>query len=146
MIAVENLRYRTLAIKDLRIAPGITSVIGLNGSGKTTLLTSTKPVDQTLTAGIGELCETSLNENERGNGIHQWNCERNLISGNEISEARDGIYFSFTRGQVLATNSRPPSHCIKADSASSQPQKPPGWTVTSGSPKARISRPAFIRK
>src|SRR5512136_2458398 len=38
MILVQNLRYRTLAIDDLRIAPGITSVIGPNGSGKTTFL------------------------------------------------------------------------------------------------------------
>ncbi len=38
MITIENLRYRMLAIDDLRIAPGITSVIGPNGSGKTTLL------------------------------------------------------------------------------------------------------------
>ena len=38
MITIESLRYRTLAIDDLRIAPGITSVIGPNGSGKTTLL------------------------------------------------------------------------------------------------------------
>ena len=53
-------------------------VIGNRIRGKTTLLTSIKPIEQTLTAGIGELCETSLNENERGNGIHQWSCERNL--------------------------------------------------------------------
>jgi energy-coupling factor transport system ATP-binding protein len=38
MITIENLRYRTLAIEDLRIEPGITTVIGPNGSGKTTLL------------------------------------------------------------------------------------------------------------
>jgi energy-coupling factor transport system ATP-binding protein len=38
MITVEKLRHRTLAIQDLRIAPGITSIIGPNGSGKTTLL------------------------------------------------------------------------------------------------------------
>jgi energy-coupling factor transport system ATP-binding protein len=38
MITIENLRYRTLAIEDTRIEPGITSVIGPNGSGKTTLL------------------------------------------------------------------------------------------------------------
>ena len=38
MITAEKLRYRTLAIDDLQIAPGITSVIGPNGSGKTTLL------------------------------------------------------------------------------------------------------------
>ena len=38
MITAEKIRYHTLAIEDLRIAPGITSVIGPNGSGKTTLL------------------------------------------------------------------------------------------------------------
>jgi nitrous oxidase accessory protein len=71
-------------------------VIGNRIHGKTTLLTPTKPIEETLTAGIGELCEVPLNQNERGNGIHQWNCENNLIAGNEISETRDGIYFSFT--------------------------------------------------
>jgi len=38
MITAEKIRYRTLAIEELRIAPGITSLIGKNGSGKTTLL------------------------------------------------------------------------------------------------------------
>lgn len=38
MITIEKLRYRTVAIEDLRIAPGITSLIGNNGSGKTTFL------------------------------------------------------------------------------------------------------------
>jgi energy-coupling factor transport system ATP-binding protein len=38
MISIEKLRYRILSIEELRIAPGITSVIGPNGSGKTTLL------------------------------------------------------------------------------------------------------------
>jgi energy-coupling factor transport system ATP-binding protein len=38
MITIENLRYRTLSIEKLSIAPGITSIIGPNGSGKTTLL------------------------------------------------------------------------------------------------------------
>ncbi|MEO6971592.1 MAG: NosD domain-containing protein [Chthoniobacterales bacterium] len=71
-------------------------IIGNHIRGKSTLLTSIKPIEQTLTAGIGELCETPLNQNERGNGIHQWNCENNLVSGNEISDTRDGIYFSFT--------------------------------------------------
>lgn len=72
--------------------------------GKTTLLTSAKPVTQTLTAGIGELCEVPLNQNERGNGIHQWNCEGNVITGNEISETRDGIYFSFSNHSRTTDN------------------------------------------
>ena len=38
MITIEKLRYRSLAIENLQIAPGITSVIGPNGSGKTSLL------------------------------------------------------------------------------------------------------------
>lgn len=38
MITAENIRYRTIDIDHLHIAPGITSVIGPNGSGKTTLL------------------------------------------------------------------------------------------------------------
>ncbi len=79
-------------------------VLGNRIRGKTTLLTSSKPIEQTLTAGIGELCETSLNENERGNGIHQWSCEHNLISGNEISDTRDGIYFSFTNHSRTENN------------------------------------------
>ena len=38
MIILDKIRYRTLVIENLQIAPGITSVIGQNGSGKTTLL------------------------------------------------------------------------------------------------------------
>ncbi|MGE5208935.1 MAG: NosD domain-containing protein [Alphaproteobacteria bacterium] len=72
--------------------------------GKRTLATTARPVQETLTAGIGELCEGPLNQNERGNGIHQWNCEGNLISGNEISDTRDGIYFSFTNHSRTENN------------------------------------------
>lgn len=79
-------------------------VIGNRIRGKTTLLTSTRPIEATLTAGIGELCEVPLNQNERGNGIHQWNCEGNLISGNEISDTRDGIYFSFSNHSRVENN------------------------------------------
>lgn len=46
MITIEHLRYRALAIEDLEIPGGITSLIGQNGSGKTTFLK--------LCAGIAE--------------------------------------------------------------------------------------------
>jgi nitrous oxidase accessory protein len=71
--------------------------------GKTTLAFSEGPVEK----GIGtspENCDTTLVANRRGNGIHQWNCEGNLIRGNEISEARDGIYFSFTNNSLVENN------------------------------------------
>lgn len=42
--------------------------------------------------------------NRRGNGIHQWNSENNLIVGNEISDTRDGIYFSFTNHSRVEDN------------------------------------------
>lgn len=79
-------------------------VLGNRIHGKTTLLTSRKPIEKTLTAGLGELCEVPLNENERGNGIHQWSCENNFIAGNEISDTRDGIYFSFTNHSRVEKN------------------------------------------
>ena len=71
--------------------------------GKTTLANSTESVEK----GIGqsaENCDTTLVANRRGNGIHQWNCERNLIRGNEISDTRDGIYFSFTNNSRVENN------------------------------------------
>jgi nitrous oxidase accessory protein len=71
--------------------------------GKTTLAASTEPVEK----GIGqsaETCDTTLITNRRGNGIHQWNCEGNLIRGNEISDTRDGIYFSFTNDSRVENN------------------------------------------
>ena len=71
--------------------------------GKTTIAVSTEPVGP----GIGqtsENCDTTLVSNRRGNGIHQWNCEDNLIAGNEISDTRDGIYFSFTNNSRVENN------------------------------------------
>jgi nitrous oxidase accessory protein len=63
--------------------------------GKTTLAASTDPVEKGL-GQSSENCDTTLVTNRRGNGIHQWNCESNLIRSNDISDTRDGIYFSFT--------------------------------------------------
>ena len=72
--------------------------------GRTTLPVSDQPIEK----GMGqsaENCDTeTLAANRRGNGIHQWNSEKNLIAGNEISEARDGIYFSFTNNSQVEDN------------------------------------------
>jgi nitrous oxidase accessory protein len=71
--------------------------------GKTTLSVSTEPVEKTI-GQSSENCDTALVSNRRGNGIHQWNCERSTIRGNEITEARDGIYFSFTNNCLVEEN------------------------------------------
>jgi nitrous oxidase accessory protein len=71
--------------------------------GKTTLAASNEPVEKGI-GGSTENCDTTLVANRRGNGIHQWNCEGNLIRGNEISDTRDGIYFSFTSNSRVENN------------------------------------------
>jgi nitrous oxidase accessory protein len=43
----------------------------------------------------GELCEVSLDQNRRGNGVHIWNSSHHLVARNHIRNTRDGIYFSF---------------------------------------------------
>ncbi|MBA3961581.1 MAG: right-handed parallel beta-helix repeat-containing protein [Chthoniobacterales bacterium] len=78
-------------------------ILGNRIEGKTTIAASSEPVEK----GVGqsaENCDTTLVENRRGNGIHQWNCDGNLISGNDISETRDGIYFSFTNNSRVENN------------------------------------------
>lgn len=68
-------------------------VLGNRIAGKTTTMAESGSIE----AGMGvspENCD--LVANRRGNGIHQWNCERGVIASNDITEARDGIYFSFT--------------------------------------------------
>jgi nitrous oxidase accessory protein len=71
--------------------------------GKKNLAASTEPVEKGI-AQSTENCDTTLVANRRGNGIHQWNCEGNLIRGNEISDTRDGIYFSFTNSSRVENN------------------------------------------
>ena len=80
-----------------------TQIIANRIQGKTTLTPSTDPVEKGIGVGA-ENCDTTLVANRRGNGIHQWNCERTLIQDNEISDARDGIYFSFTNNCQVANN------------------------------------------
>ncbi len=44
------------------------------------------------------------NQNDVGNGIHFWKCSYNKILNNKVSGHRDGIYFEFVRGSVIANN------------------------------------------
>lgn len=45
-----------------------------------------------------------IQESDRGNGIHLWSTEGNIIENNEISFARDGIYFSFAHETLIKNN------------------------------------------
>jgi nitrous oxidase accessory protein len=45
-----------------------------------------------------------LIEADRGNGIHLWNSHHSQIEGNEIFNARDGIYFSFADSTIIRQN------------------------------------------
>jgi nitrous oxidase accessory protein len=73
-------------------------------AGKTTLTESTEAIEK----GMGksaENCDTgTLAANRRGNGIHMWNSEEIIVARNDISDARDGIYFSFTNNSRVEEN------------------------------------------
>ncbi len=47
---------------------------------------------------------TDLIPADRGNGIHLWNSRHNQIFRNEITEVRDGIYFSFADSTQVEQN------------------------------------------
>jgi nitrous oxidase accessory protein len=46
----------------------------------------------------------NIQEADRGNGIHLWNTSENSIVNNDISYARDGIYFSFANNTEIQNN------------------------------------------
>lgn len=73
--------------------------------GKTSLTPPVQPTTATIVADDAENCGVELNVNVRGNGIHLWNSENNLIENNDIAETRDGMYFSFTRHTKVRGNS-----------------------------------------
>lgn len=43
-------------------------------------------------------------EQTSGNGVHLWKCDNMLVSGNDISGHRDGIYFEFVTNSVIRKN------------------------------------------
>lgn len=51
-----------------------------------------------------EIHGTPGNEQNSGNGIHLWSCERITVGDNEIREHRDGIYLEFATESVIERN------------------------------------------
>lgn len=72
--------------------------------GKSTISASKTPVSETIITTDPELCDVGLNINERGNGIHLWNSEEDVVEGNSVTDTRDGIYFSFTNHTQVRNN------------------------------------------
>jgi nitrous oxidase accessory protein len=69
--------------------------------GTQTIEQAVDPFTTTVKPGEGELCEVTLNQNRRGNGIHIWNSSNHQVLRNTIRYTRDGVYFSFVdRSQV----------------------------------------------
>jgi nitrous oxidase accessory protein len=47
---------------------------------------------------------TNVASSARGNGIHLWNTQHNLIVGNTIHDKRDGMYFSYADDNLISGN------------------------------------------
>lgn len=73
-------------------------------SGKTSLPPPINPGSEKIVSDSPDLCAAELNINERGNGIHLWNSEENVVEENAIEGTRDGIYFSFTNHTAVRRN------------------------------------------
>ena len=63
--------------------------------GTRTVVQPIDPFSSSAKPAEGELCEVSLNQNRRGNGIHIWNSSGHVLARNTIRDTRDGVYFSF---------------------------------------------------
>lgn len=72
--------------------------------GKTSIPPAVPPSNSSIVVDRSEVCATTLNVNKRGNGIHLWNSEENVIEGNTITATRDGMYFSFTNRTAVRDN------------------------------------------
>jgi nitrous oxidase accessory protein len=51
-----------------------------------------------------EIRGAPVDEQENGNGIHAWSCERLEFTGNEVHRHRDGIYLEFVTDSHMARN------------------------------------------
>jgi energy-coupling factor transport system ATP-binding protein len=90
MITIENLRYRALDIQHLRIAPGITSLIGPNGSGKTTLL---KLLAGIAVPGSGRILVDGIPPRNTEIGWVNEFPDRNILFGSTFEEIASPLRF-----------------------------------------------------
>lgn len=72
--------------------------------GRAAVVAIADPMTQGLRLTSDELCSVTLDQDQRGNGIHIWNCSRHLIAGNDIRGTRDGIYFQFCDETTVRLN------------------------------------------
>ncbi len=72
--------------------------------GRAAVETIEDPMTSDLRMTNAELCSVELEQNQRGNGIHIWNCAGHTIEDNDIRGTRDGIYFSFCHRTVVRRN------------------------------------------
>jgi nitrous oxidase accessory protein len=61
-------------------------------------------VDDCLIAGNEIVGNGEVPSAARGNGIHLWKAQRNQILKNQISDKRDGMYFSYADNNLIAGN------------------------------------------
>lgn len=79
-------------------------VIGNVIRGRAAVETIEDPMTSDLRMSNAELCSVELEQNQRGNGIHVWNCAGHTIEENDIRGTRDGIYFSFCDRTTVRRN------------------------------------------
>jgi nitrous oxidase accessory protein len=72
--------------------------------GKAWTLEPVNPFAGASAPGGAEVCEVTLTQDRRGNGVHIWNSSGHLVAGNVIRDTRDGIYFSFVDRSEVRSN------------------------------------------
>jgi nitrous oxidase accessory protein len=72
-------------------------------TGKSWTLERVNPFEASA-PGDGEMCEVTLAQDRRGNGLHLWNSSGHVVADNVIRDTRDGIYFSFVDRSEIRNN------------------------------------------
>ena len=93
-VIVDNHIHDALHGVYVRQADGV-RIEGNTILGTRTIVQPIDPFSSTIKPSEGELCEVTLNQNRRGNGIHIWNSSGHVVARNTIRDTRDGVYFSF---------------------------------------------------